>query len=328
MAGWMIWAGAAAVVGLFAFSLLGAFWATLRYARLAPPRVRGLAPGESSRVLDLVAASMRARFEELGFRVAGYLATQPMQVDLTDEVVQLIMRNDEMRTAANIRIRYPFVDARPVRVSFDSFLSDGSIFTTVDGSLVSLAAWFGPEHRQESAALDEEGLYQDHLAAIRRMGAAVREIPSFDDIVVANFVEAGRFWQLQIDRGVVRASGDGSFRHPAAKALFGLFPLIFRALARKRLENRRSRLAEQKRPQASPGPRHPEVQAFINERTRRAKASGRDAGERFNKGPGRVLLWTVAIVAFFVTWRHLQHRHRRAPPPQRSASSLERGDTR
>jgi hypothetical protein len=44
--------------------------------RLAPPRVRGLAPGEEPRYLELVTDPARRRFEELGFRRAGYMATQ------------------------------------------------------------------------------------------------------------------------------------------------------------------------------------------------------------------------------------------------------------
>jgi hypothetical protein len=319
----MIWAVAAAAVGLIAIIFLGAVWSTLRYARLAPPRVRALAPGESSRVLDLLVAPLRQRFEELGFRVAGYLAVQPMQLELTDEIVQLVMRNDETRTVASFHIRYPHTDARPVRLSCDSFLADGTTFSTVDGSVVGLIAWFGPEHRQQSAALEEEGLYQDHLAAIRLKGPAVREIPSFDDIVVANALEAARFWLHQIDRGFVRRSSDGSFRHPAAKSLFATVPLLLRALAAKRLENRRDRVAERKRPRTSAAPRPPEVQAFIDKRAGQIKAAGRDAGDRFTKGPGRVLVWIAAIVTFIVTWRHLQHR-RAAHPPQPSASSSDR----
>ncbi len=271
---------------------------------------------------------MRQRLEELGFRVAGYLAVQPMQVELTDEIVQLLMRNDDTRTVANLYVRFPFTDARPLRVSCDSFLSDGHIFSTVDGAGVGLIAWFGPEHRQTSAALDEEGLYQDHLAAIRSRGLAVREIPSFDDIIVANALEAARFWLHQVDSGLVQRSSNGSFRHPTAKALFGTVPLLLQALAAKRLENRRDRLAEEKRPRTSAAPRPPEVQAFIDKLSGQIKASGREAGNRFSKGPGRVLTWAVAIVAFILTWRHLQQRHRAAPPPQRSASSSVRGDAR
>jgi len=313
MAGWMIWAGVAAVLGFVVSVFCGLVWSTLRHTRLAPPRVRQMAPGEAAGVLDLVVAPVRKRFEDLGFRVAGYIATQPMQVDLMDEIAELVMRNDETRTVATLHIRFPFTDARPIRVAFDSFLSDGSTFSTVDGSVVGLVAWFGPEHRQESAALDEEGLYQDHLAAIKARGAAVRDIPSFDDIVVTNALDASRLWLLQIDRGLIRPSTDGSFRHPAAKSLFATVPLILRLLAARRLERRRDRLAEQRRPRPSADPRPPEVQAFVDERTRRAKAAGQAAADRFNKGPGRVLLLIVAIAAFIVTWRYLQRGHTHMP---------------
>ena len=324
----MIWAGVAAVVGLFLLLFLGALWSMLRHARLAPPSVRGLAPGESFHVLDLAVAPTRRRFEELGFRVAGYVAVQPIHVELTDEVVQLLMRNDETRTVACLLIRDPFSDARPARVSFDSFLSDGSMFSTVDGSSVSLFDWRDPEHRQQSAAFDEEGLYKDHLAAIRLRGMAVREVPSFDDIVVANALEAARLWVSQVDSGVVRQSSDGSFRHPAAKSLFGMVPLLLRALASKRLENRRDRLAEQTRPRTTAAPRPPELHAFIEKRTGKVKTAAREASDRFHKGPRRALLWIVAIATFIVTWRALQHRHRVTPRPQGRTSSSVSGDAR
>ncbi len=304
MSAWMIgvWV-VVALLGVFVPCLIFATWASIRQMGLSPPRVSGLAPAEVPRYLELGTAPARQRLEELGFRVAGYLVTQPIQVDLAREVVSLVMRNDETRTAAYLRVRNPFSDARPVRLTFESFLSDGSIFSTVDGSLVAFVAWFGPERRHLSSALDHEGMYRDHLAAVAGVGVATREVPPFDGIVAENVAEAARLWRLQLDRGFVVASADGTFRHPAAKALFATPGLIASTATAAMLERRRDKLAAAKGPFA---PRAAELQAFLDERKGRAAIVGRAAAEHYTKGPaGNVLLVTVAIFAFVVVWQLL-----------------------
>ena len=88
-----------------------------------------MAPGEEPRYLELITEPARHRFEELGFRHAGYLATQPM-MQAEREIVQLVMRNDETRTLAYFYVRHPFAEARPSAVVFESFLPDGTVFAT------------------------------------------------------------------------------------------------------------------------------------------------------------------------------------------------------
>jgi hypothetical protein len=117
--------------------------------------------------------------------------------------------------------------------------------------------------------------------------------------------DAARLWQLQLDRGFVVASADGSFRHPPAKALFGTPAILARTVAVAMLERQRNKLAETKGP---PAPRTAELQAFLDERKQRAAIVGREAAEHYTKGPaGRVLLWMVAVVTFIVVWRLLNH---------------------
>jgi hypothetical protein len=279
---------------------------------LSPPIVTGRSSAEAPRYLELATASTRQRLEELAFDVTGCMVTQPIQVDLSREVVVLVMRNDQSRTVAYLRVRNPFSDSRPVRVSFDSFLSNGSTFTTVDGSLVAFAAWSGPYRRHESDALDAESMYRDHLAAVARTGVATREVPPFDGIVAENVKDAARLWQLQLDRGFIVASADGTLRHPAGKALFGTPGLLARMMAVAWLERRRDKLAQARGPAA---PRAAELQTFLDERRDRAKIVGREAAERYTKGwGGRLLLGTVAVVTFIVVWRLLNHGPTLRPP--------------
>jgi hypothetical protein len=299
-------------LGVLAACVLFGVWATLRQMGLSPPVVRGRSSAEAPRYLELAAASTRRRLEELGFHVTGCIVTQPIQVDLSREVVALVMRNDESRAVAYLRVRNPFSDSRPVRVSFDSFLSDGSTFTTVDGSLVAFCVWFGPDRRHESDALDAESMYRDHLAAVARTGVATREVPSFEGIVAENVKDAARLWQLQLDRGFIVASAGGTFRHPAAKALFGTPAVLAKMMAVARTERRRNKVAEATAPAA---PRAAELQAFLDQRKDRAKIVGREAAEHYTKGRGgRVLLWAVGVVTFIVVWRLLNHAPTLHPP--------------
>ena len=156
-------------------------------------------------------------------------------------------------------------------------------------------------------------MYRDHLAAVARTGVTTREVPPFDGIVAESAKEAARLWQLQLDRGFIVASADGTFRHPAAKALLATPALLARTLAVGRLERRRDKFAEATRPAA---PRAAELQAFLDERKDRAKIVGREAAEHYTKGwGGRLLLWAVAVLTFIVVWRWLNHAPTLRPPP-------------
>jgi hypothetical protein len=313
MSAWAIGAyGFLGLLGVFAACVLFGVWATIRQMGLSPPIVTGRSSAEVPRYLELATASTRQRLEGLGFHVTGCMVTQPIQVDLSREVASLVMRNDQSRAVAYLRVRSPFSDSRPVRVAFDSFLSNGSTFTTVDGSLVAFCARFGPDRRHESDALDTESMYRDHLAAVARTGVAMREVPPFDGIVAENVKDAARLWQLQLDRGFIVASADGTFRHPAAKALFETPAVLAKMLAVAGLERRRNKAAEAAGPAAA---RAAELQTFLDERKDRAKIVGREAAEHYTKGRGgRLLLWAVAVVTFIVVWRLLNHAPALRPP--------------
>lgn len=102
------------VVGVLALLFVVLFPIVFAYIignyRLGPPRIRGLAPGEEPRYLQLVTETARRRFEELGFRPAGYIATQSIMI-AEPEIFQLVMRNDETRTLAYFHVRRPFTEA-------------------------------------------------------------------------------------------------------------------------------------------------------------------------------------------------------------------------
>jgi hypothetical protein len=193
--------------------------------RLAPPRVRGLAPGEEPRYLELVTEPAKRRFEALGFRQAGYMATQPM-MESEREVVQLVMRNDETRTLAYFHVRRPFTETRPSTIGFESFLPDGTVF----GTSARFMAIIGPRlpNRRRAAADDDEAMYRDHLAALVRSGLAAIELPdSFQGLIALNVNDAAWIWRTRVEQRVVVEARAGGFRYARWASLASVPKILF-----------------------------------------------------------------------------------------------------
>ena len=280
--------------------------------RLAPPRVRGLAPGEEPRYLELITDPARRRCEELGFRRAGYLATQPA-VETEPEVVQLVMRNDETRTLAYFHVRHPFTEARPSTVSFESFLPDGTVFATLPGFTLRIGARL-PNHRP-SAAEDDQGIYRDHLAALVRSGLATIELPaSFEGLVALNINDAAWIWRTNLDRRVVVAAPAGGFRFARWATLASIPRLVSSKLVNAIVEARRRRSDRTKGPVVDA--HVPEIRDFLEERTRRRKEALKAVTGKPTGSPGKTIAcWIALVSSFTVAWNLIDHqKHSRSTP--------------
>lgn len=302
--------GAAEVCGAVFIVTVLVMWLSVRNVRLRPPSVRGLSEIEGPRYLDLVTESAQRCFEGLGFRRAGYLALQPTSFETADEIARLMMRNDETRTVAYLHVRSPFTEARPVGLAFDSFLADGSCFTTSDGPPT------GPPlpYLRYSRALDHEAVYREHLAALAQLGLATGDVPAtFEGLVAANVADVARLWQARRDQGLVVPAGDGAFRYGAWRALaaipVAMFVLFKRTVLKVILGPRRNLSVQEQNPVALM--LLPEIEAFLDQARRRQKEGAEVAARRFKESRSRtVLLWGSGIIAFVVVWRLLNHRPR------------------
>jgi hypothetical protein len=292
---------------LFVVVFLVLFSSSMRNLRLRVPRVRGLSDGEEPRYLELITEPARRRLEELGFRRAGYLATQPM-IEAEPEVVQLVMRNDETRTLAYLHARSPFTEARPAAVSFESFLPDGSVFGTRDRFI----AIIGPPlpNRQRSPANDDQGVYRDHLAALARSGVATMELPAtLEGLVALNVADVAWIWRSRLEQGVVVASRGGGFRFAGWASLASVPRILWSQLRSAIVESRR------RRSDLAQGPvidaRAPEIRQFLDERNRRKKEATQAAESRLKMSRSRTaILWAAMVIGFTVCWRFLNHRSR------------------
>src|SRR5450631_2556727 len=278
---------------------------TISNYRLAPPRVRGLAPGEEPRYLELITEPARRRFEKLGFRHAGYLATQPM-MQAEREIVQLVMRNDTTRTLAYFYVRHPFTEARPSAVGFESFLPDGAVFSTS----ARLMPIIGPKlpNRRRSGADDDQGIYRDHLAALVRRGLAAIELPAtFEGLLALNVTDAAWIWRTRLEQGVVVATPTGGFRFARWASLVSVPKIIWRQLANAIVEARRRHSDRAKGPVVDV--RVPEIRQFLVERTRRRKEAAQAASAGFKKSSMRTtMLWVAMVIGFTVFWQLLNHQ--------------------
>lgn len=302
--------GAAEVCGVVFVVAVLVMWLSLLNVRFRPPRVRGLSETEGPRYLDLVTEAAQRRFEKLGFRRAGYLALQPTSFETSGEIARLMMRNEETRTVAYLQVRSPFTEARPVGLAFDSFLADGSCFTTSDGPATSPPLpWL-----RSSRAPDHEAVYREHLASAGQAGLATIDVPAtFEALVAANVADAARLWQARRDQGLVVPAGDGAFRYGAWRALAAIpramFALIQRTILKVILGPRRHLPVERQDPVALL--LLPEIEEFLDQTRHRQKEGAEVAARRFKESRSRtVLLWGSGILAFIVVWRLLNQRPR------------------
>lgn len=281
---------------------------------LAPPHVRGLAPGEEPRYLELITEPARRRFEKLGFRAAGYMATKPM-MESEREIVQLVMRNDETRTLAYFHVRTPFTESRPSSVAFESFLPDGSVF----GTSARFHPVIGPRlpNRRRSAVDDDEGMYRDHLAALVRSGLAGIELPdTFEGLIALNVNDAAWIWRTRVEQGVVTAR-DGGFRFARWAALASVPKILLAHLANAIIEARQRRLDRAKSPVVDASVS--EIRQFLEDRARRRREAAKASSRKLEMGRGKtVLLWISLVFGFVVMWQFLNHQ-RRVPSRQRPA---------
>jgi hypothetical protein len=294
--------GAFAVVVVAVFILV--FWSLIRNYRLAPPRVRGLSSGQQPRYLEILSQPARRRFEELGFREAGYLATKPM-MESEPEVVQLVMRSDETRTVAYLYARRPFNEARPCVVSFESFLRGGSVFAT-SGRLVST---IGPPlpNRRRSLLDDDRDVYRDHLAALAESGLAAADLPAdFEGLVALNVADVAWIWRTRLEQRVVVAALDGGFRYAKWPSLASIPRVLFEQL--------RSAIVEASRRQSGRelGPvidtHAPEIRQFIDDCARRKKEASEATAHGFKMSRGHTAtLWVALVIGFTIFWRYLSH---------------------
>jgi hypothetical protein len=299
--------------GLGAFALLLVvvwvlvFWSLLRNFRLAPPRVRALSQGEQPRYLELVTERARGRFEELGFREAGYLATQPM-MEVEPEIVQLVMRNDETRTVAYLHARHPFTEARPSTVILESFLPGGSVLGTSGRFSSSVGAPLA--NRSRSPADDDQGIYRDHLAALARAGGAAIELPAtFEGLVALAVAYAAWIWRTRLEQGVVVADREGGFRFARWASLASIPRLVVEQLRGARAEARRQRLDRERGPAVDA--RAPEIRQFLDDRARRKKELSEAMTNRFKMSRARTAtLWVALVIGFTITLRILHHAQR------------------
>lgn len=273
--------------------------------RLAPPRVRGLAPGEEPRYLELITEPARRRFEELGFSPAGYIATQPM-MKAEREIVQLVMRNDQTRTLAYFYVRHPFREERPSAVGFESFLPDGTVFSTSARSMPVI----GPRlpNRRRSGADDDQGIYRDHLATLVRRGLAAIELPTtFEGLLALNVNDAAWIWRTRLEQGVVVAAPAGGFRFGRWASLASVPKILWGQLANAIVEARRGRSDRAKGPVVDG--RVPEIQQFLEERTRRRKEAAEAVSRKLKTSRGKTMtLWIAMVIGFTVFWQLLNHQ--------------------
>ena len=275
--------------------------------RLGPPRVRALSQGEEPRYLELITEPARRRLEELGFRPAGYIATQPI-FQAEREIVQLVMRNDETRTLAYLHVRRPFTEARPSTVAFESFLPDGTVFGTSARSMPVI----GPElpNRRRSAAGDDQGIYRDHLAALVRAGLAAIALPAtFEGLVALNINDAAWIWRTRLEQGTVVAPRGGGFRYARWTSLVSVPLVLWTQFANAIVEARLRRVDRTKGPAVDAGV--PEIRQFLDARARRTKEAAEAASAKLNMGRSKtVILWVSMVFAFVVFWQLLNHRFR------------------
>jgi hypothetical protein len=305
--------GVGLVAALFVVCFPIVFCFIVANYRLGPPSVRGLAAGEEPpRYLELVIESARRRFEELGFRRAGYLAIQSI-FEAEPEIVQLVMRNDETRTLAYFYVSTPFTAERPSAVAFESFLPDGTVFATT----ARFAPIIGPElpNRRRSAAADDQGIYRDHLAALVRAGLAPIELPdTFQGLLALNVNDTAWIWRNRLDHGVVVGAPAGGFRFTRWAALTSLPKFLYSQLASKLIEARRRGSNREQGPVVDANA--PEIRQFVEERTRRRKAAAQEAASKPGMSRTKTaLLWLTMVVSFAVFWHLLGHQ--RHAPSQR-----------
>jgi hypothetical protein len=306
---WTTWlaGGVGALALLFVVVFLLVAWSSIRDVRLEPPRVRGLSEGEEPHYLELIVEPARRRFEELGFRRAGYLATQPI-VAAEPEVVQLVMRNDETRTLAYFHVRSPFTEERPSSASFESFLPDGGVFGTSDRFTSIVGAPL--PNRRRSPAIDDQGVYGDHLAALARSGVTTMDLPdAFAGLVALNVADVAWIWQSRLDQGVVVSEGGGGFRFAPWASLASIPRLLSDQVRSAMVEARRRRSDRAQGPVVDA--RVPEIRHFLDDRSRRKKEAAAANANRFKMSRTRtVALWVAMVIAFTFVWRFLNHRPR------------------
>ena len=275
--------------------------------RLGPPRVRGLSQGEEPRYLELITEPARRRLEELCFRRAGYMATQPM-IEAEREIVQLVMRNDETRTFAYLHVRHPFTEARPSTVGFESFLPDGTVF----GTSARFMPIIGPRlpNRRRSAAADDQGIYRNHLAALIRSGLAPIELPAtFEGLVALNVNDAAWIWRTRLEQGVVVASSAGGFRYARWASLVSVPQILLTQLANTIVEARRRLVDRAKGPVVDA--RAPEIRQFLEDGARRRKEAAEASSNKLKMSRTKTaILWVSMVIGFTVFWQLLNHRFR------------------
>jgi hypothetical protein len=305
------WATLLIGVGTFGLLLVAVFvallWSSIRNARLGPPRIRGLSREEEPRYLELATEPARRRLEALGFQRAGVMATQPIgRAD--PEVAQVVMRNDEARTLAYLHVRFPFTETRPSSVSFESFLPDGTAFSTRDRLISSVVPAL--PNRQRSNAPDEPGVYRDHLAGLGRSGLMAIELPpTFEGLVALNVNDAASTWRTRLEHGSVVPQGQGEFRYSRWTSLACIPRLLFGQLRGALLESQRRQSDHAQGPFVDGSA--PEIRHFLDERARRRKEAAAAATASFKTGSTRkAMLWMAMVIGFTFMWRYLNHRPR------------------
>jgi hypothetical protein len=186
-------------------------------------------------------------------------------------------------------------------------------------------------NRQRSTAVDDEGIYRDHLASLVRSGLAAIELPaSFEGLVALNATDAAWIWRTQQEQGAVVASRAGEFRFSRRASMLS-FPMIVAAQwASAIVEARRRRSDRDKAPVVDASA--PEIKQFLDDRTRRRKEAAAAANANMKGSPLRAaVLWISMVFAFVVFWQ-LLNKHRRYEPrqvdPAEAAAGVEPEDSR
>jgi hypothetical protein len=307
--------GAIALVFVVLFPVVFAF--LMAKHRLGPPRVRGLSPGEAPRYIQLITEPAARRFEQLGFRRAGYMATQPI-MQAEPEVVQLVMRNDETRTLAYVSAGRPFSEAHPSMICFESFLPDGTLF----GTSARFMPVIGPPlpNRRRSDADDDEGMYRDHLASFVRSGLAAIELPAtFEGLVALSVNDAAWIWRTRLEQGVVVPSDAGGFRYARWASMLSVPKILWAQWAKAIVQVWRRRSDRAKGPIVDASA--PEIKQFLEDRARRQREALAATRAGFKTSRTRTaILWVSMVFGFVVFWQLLNHQ-RHAPRPPYPAES-------